>query len=120
MTENGRNTAATAVRTADNFNLIHMNHNVRKCTFGYVRPVKSQISVCILAFSIAKDAKLRQVATKDSIRLCGCADTQTDFSLRSEHMSHVAVLFCFFWYFLYYNSKVIPQYWVQEAVDSQL
>ena len=49
-------------------------HNVRKCTFGHVRPAKFQISLCIRAvwsesslsaFWIAKDVKFLPVDNKD-------------------------------------------------------
>ena len=55
--------------------LIYLNRNVRKGTFGYVRPAKIQISLCIRAvwsessldtFRIAKDAKNIHAGNEDS------------------------------------------------------
>ena len=85
--------------------LVHIEHrsrNVRKRTFGHVRPVKIQISLRISAvwsesslgaFRIAKDAKFLYADNEDWPY---CAEAQADLSLRWAHMSegafpHVAV-----------------------------
>ena len=65
----------------------HFNHNVRKRTFGHVRPAKFQISLCIRAvwsesslsaFWIARDVKFLPVDNKDwSVS----ADARADLNL---------------------------------------
>ena len=65
-----------------------MNRNVRKRTFGHVRPVKIQISLRIRAvwsesslgaFWIAKDEKSSHADNGDR---SDCSDAQADLSLR--------------------------------------